>query len=89
MRLTHCSVNLSTRKEFCFAINGRLSSQFFYAKTESDMQQWIDAIKSCIKDEEAHETRQLVRRLSVASNITEHSIGQGRDQGKRMDRRGR
>lgn len=61
VRLTHCSVDVSTRKDFCFAINGRLSSQFFYAKSEAEMQQWMDAIRTCIEEEEAHETRQLVR----------------------------
>jgi hypothetical protein len=60
VRLTHCSVNPSTRKDFCFAINGRLSSQFFYSKSEADMQGWMDAVKGCIEEEEAHETRQLV-----------------------------
>ncbi|ELR12396.1 PH domain containing protein [Acanthamoeba castellanii str. Neff] len=59
VRLTHCSVNVSTRKEFCFAINGRLSSQFFYSKSDADMQAWMEAVKTCIEEEEAHETRQL------------------------------
>jgi hypothetical protein len=61
VRLTHCSVNVSTRKEFCFAINGLLSSQFFYSKSDADMQAWMEAVKTCIEEEEAHETRQLVR----------------------------